>query len=485
MIKEYSADSRSSAWNVKTALFLVFLLAVFGLLRFLASLDDFYIDEIWSFYFAKQLKSPLDVFKLNHDNNHILNTLYLYFTGDGPRYLFGRPTFFVFRLLSLIAGIVSLVLVWLIASKRSRVEALIAVFLLGLSYPIVIYASEARGYSVAIMFALLAFMSTQAYIEKRKLVFIPLFWASSILSFLSHSSFIYIYGSIFVWTALIMLKKEGLAGLKNIFGYHFAPAVFTLIYYLFFLKGMVYGGGEVVTPWKEVLHTAAMFTGMPGDGFFGFAALAVLLTLSVIGLVSFWRINEGESIFYVFGVFIIPAMIVILMKPEFLYFRYFLICFPFLYLLSAHTLSLLFNRPGWGKIVLIVVLLLFSVLNSKGIWDLITLGRGHYSEAIEDMISESPDKEVLVGSDHDFRNGMIIGFYSEYFKDKRIIYLDNERRKEVTPDFLLAHNVNRNYVPPAYIFENGFRYKMAKSYEFAGVSGWRWFVYKRDLSEPM
>src|SRR5262245_41533068 len=62
-------------------------------LRFGASFDQFWLDEIWSWMMAVQLKSPLEVItRLHHDNNHHLNTLVLYLIGkNAPFYLYRLP----------------------------------------------------------------------------------------------------------------------------------------------------------------------------------------------------------------------------------------------------------------------------------------------------------------------------------------------------------------------------------------------------------
>src|SRR3954471_23230922 len=55
-----------------------------GALRLLAIFDDFWFDEIWSWEIVRQLKSPLDVLTLpqaQSDNNHPLNTLFMYLIG--------------------------------------------------------------------------------------------------------------------------------------------------------------------------------------------------------------------------------------------------------------------------------------------------------------------------------------------------------------------------------------------------------------------
>lgn len=444
-------------------------------------MGDFYIDEIWSFYFSRQLDSPLGVFSLNHDNNHILNTLYLYIVGGEPFFFGGRPSFIPHRLFSVISGVISLFLVWKIASRRGQFEAFTALILAGLSYPLVIYSSEARGYAPEIMFALASFLLVQARLSGSRVAAF-FFWVFATLAFLAHSSFIYIYAALFVWSALEEVKNNGvLTGARRLIFLHLVPVIFSAFYYLFFLKGMVYGGGEVGGAWKEVIQTALMAVGASSFGWStGMVALAALLLLSAAGLIRLRKASPGQPVFYILAIFIVPALIIAVLKPEFLYFRYFLVCFPFLYLLGAHALSGLYNMKGFGKPVFFVVMIVFCVLNIKSDFDLVKYGRGSYSEAIEYMVKETPGIEVTVAGDHDFRNKLVLGFYSGFFPGKRIAYLDKEGRDGFVPGWMLNHSVDRAYRPPEYVFDSGSRFTLKKSYGFAGVSGWSWFVYKKD-----
>ena len=457
-------------------------LALFALLRLLAAYGDFYVDEIWSFYFARQLSSPSGVFSLNHDNNHILNTLYLYFVGGKPYFLAGKPTFIPHRLLSIITGVVSVWLIWKIALRRGRAEAFTAILLAGLSYPLILYSTEARGYAPLIMFALATFALTERYIAGRGLATAPLFWGAVVLAFLSHSSYIFIYAALFIWSAAEEIKSGSMGrALKRVALIHCVPALFLAAYYLLFLKSMVYGGGEMVEPLKVVISAASMAVGLPSEGAFGYISLAAVLVLAAVGLAFLRRSAPVQSVFFLSAIFIVPALATVTLKPEFLYFRYFLVCFPFFYLLAAYALAGIYRRPGWGKPVFFAAIIVFSFFNLKATLDLIRYGRGAYSEAIAYMVRESPGLEVVVGSDHDFRNELVLGFYSGFFKEKRIRYLDKEARLDSTPDWLLAHSVDTAKKPDEYLFESGYRFTLKQSYGFAGVSGWSWFVYKKDI----
>lgn len=456
-------------------------LALFGLLRLFAAYGDFYVDEIWSFYFARQLNSPFEVFALNHDNNHILNTLYLYIVGGKPFFLAGKPTFIPHRLLSIVTGAVSVWLIWKIAAKRGRAEAFTAILLAGLSYPLILYSSEARGYAPLIMFALASFVLAERYISGRGLATAALFWGAAVLAFLSHSSYIFIYAALFIWSAAEEIKRGGaLRALRRVALLHCVPAAFLFVYYFLFLKSMVYGGGEMVEPLKVVVSAASMAVGLPSEGASGYISLGAVLVLAAGGLACL-RSAPVQSVFFLCAIFIVPALATLVLKPEFLYFRYFLVCFPFFYLLAAYALAGIYKRPLWGKPVFFAALIVFSVFNLKATVDLIRYGRGAYSEALEYMVSESPGPEVTVGSDHDFRNELVLGFYSGFFKEKRITYLDKEARLNATPDWLLAHSVDTARRPAEYLFEAGHRFTLKRSYRFAGVSGWSWFLYAKDI----
>lgn len=470
--------------DARDCLALAVLIAVFGGLRLAASLDDFYIDEIWSFFLARQMGSLTDVFKLNHDNNHILNTAYLYFIGGEPHTISGSPSFLLHRLLSVVTGTVSMWLIWKIAVKKGRVEAFTALVLAGLSFPLIVYSSEARGYGPQMMFALASFLFCREYLSGRGALYAVLLWVAAVAAFLSHSSFIYIYAGLIFWSAYVEAthRRPGQAMLRLAM-LHAVPLVFLVLYYLFFLKGMVYGGGEVGGAWKEVLVTASMALGSGSGGPYGYISLAVIFLLSAAGLLAVRKNDSGELVFFIAAIFFVPTLIVLVMKPEFLYFRYFLVCFPFFYLLAAYALSLLYAKGAWGKAAFSAALVFFIILNLWNSTDLIRKGRGGYSEALIYMAGATEGTEIVIGSDHDFRNKLVLDFYSRFIRDKAVVYLDKEARQEGAAQWMIRHSVDKAYSPPAYLFESGHRYTLARSYGFAGVSGWSWFLYKKDADD--
>jgi len=470
----------------KAALLPAAFIAAFGAVRLLASLNDFYIDEIWSFYFTLRMDSVFDAFMIDHDNNHILNTAYMYLAGGKPGWAFGRPEFIRLRLLSVLSGTVSLWLIWLIARERSRMEAFIAVALAGLSYPLVIYSSEARGYAPAILFSLLSFIITGAYLRKPRAFLLPLLWMSVAIGFLFHSSFIYVYLALGIWTLIEKAGEKGVAGaLRGNIKLHAVPLAIAAALYIFFLRGMVIGGGAEGTLWGELQMMAGMLTGLPGKGAWGPVATAAVLLLSVAGLLALRGRGKGPVAFYLSVVFITPAATLAAMKPELIYFRYFLVIFPFIYLLAAASLASLYRRPGWGRPAFMAVMAVFILLNLASLWRFAIDGRGHYYDALKYMVDNSPEEEILIGSDHDFRNKITVIFYAAYFDKRHISYVDRNKRGANPPGWMIFHSLDVNYRPKERIYDSGLAYDLKRGYRYAGVSGWSWFIYRRaDLPQP-
>ena len=73
-----------------------------------------WLDEVWSIRLAQKAGSPLGIIlnhELHHDNNHWLNTLYVYYLGPG------RP-WWTYHVLAEVTGIATVVLGYVIARRR-------------------------------------------------------------------------------------------------------------------------------------------------------------------------------------------------------------------------------------------------------------------------------------------------------------------------------------------------------------------------------
>src|SRR5207342_594187 len=108
-----------------------------------------------------------------------------------------------------------------------------------------------------------------------------------------------------------------------------------------------------------------------------------------------------------------PLALLALSYPKDFYPRYFLAAFPFFLLLAARLLCLGWSRaPRGGRALLGIVLAVYFAGNLQRDAFLLAEGRGGYSHAIAYMLQQSPQGPVLVASDHDFRNGMVLAFHA-------------------------------------------------------------------------
>jgi len=109
-LPEASGSRTRQEQTLARARWVVCILA--ALLILAAARGDLYNDELWSLRFAQLADSPADfVRRFQHDNNHVLNTFYLFLV-RGQRHLY------VFRLLSVVTGSASVALAGHLAARK-------------------------------------------------------------------------------------------------------------------------------------------------------------------------------------------------------------------------------------------------------------------------------------------------------------------------------------------------------------------------------
>ena len=82
----------------------------------------------------------------------------------------------------------------------TMVLILVGMFLVGFSYFCIHYASEARGYAYAVLFALVAYYLLDRSHALRSLAGAAAFGVAAILGLLSQLTFAYAYGALLVWS---------------------------------------------------------------------------------------------------------------------------------------------------------------------------------------------------------------------------------------------------------------------------------------------
>src|SRR5262245_56886673 len=220
------------------ALLGVFAAVLLGLaLRLPALGSEFWLDEILSWRLAREAGSPAGVFAIRHDNNHHLNTTWLTLWPDGAAVS-------CYRLHALQAGMASLAVAAWVARRWGTAEAVVTAALFACNYWLVIAATEARGYALAVLFALGAFAALGRYLEARKWPWLLAFWLACALGFLSHLSFVHAYLGFVVWSLRRFARERGRAGdeLRSLLGCHAGVIAFFAPFYLCCVRGMEVAG---------------------------------------------------------------------------------------------------------------------------------------------------------------------------------------------------------------------------------------------------
>ena len=156
--------------------------AVAGLaLRIAAAQGGLWTDEAWSVIYAAEARDAIGVFlRINHDNNHHLYSLWLQAIGMNAPPLLAR-------LPAIIAGTLCIPAAALVVARRSAWAGIVAALLFAVSPTMVNFGSEARGYSLMLLAALVMLWLATDAVEGHERRATP-WWVAlaALLGMLSH-----------------------------------------------------------------------------------------------------------------------------------------------------------------------------------------------------------------------------------------------------------------------------------------------------------
>lgn len=443
-------------------------------LRLLAARRDFWCDEIWSFAAATQAKSLSDVFANHSDNNHLLNTLWLYLLGDGDHVLLNR-------LPAVLSGALSVAVAGWMGLKRSRAEACIAMLLVGGAFFAVHYSSEARGYGPLLLFGILAFAALDRFLDAGGIVAAALFVSASLLGLAAHLTFLYAYMGLLVWSVYRVQKKEiAPERLWSIASMHALVLAGIAGFYLVWARFLEIAGGDAASPIEVVLQTCAMALGGPSLGTWMYVSATLALVFSAASLVYLYKHDRAAAVLFVTVLFVAPVFFCVVKPPPFLTPRYFLMAAFFALLLWARGLAAAWLQGGTARTLCALGLVFFLALNLFRTGETIAMGSGGYERAMALMYARSPGSEITVGSDFDARNINLVSYYARRLPtEKHFNYCNANAYPPGGVDWLLIHQLDTPEQPPSEVRDlQGNRYLYVNRFGFADLSGWPWFVYK-------
>ncbi|HME87851.1 MAG TPA: glycosyltransferase family 39 protein [Chthoniobacterales bacterium] len=455
------------------------LIVAAALIRVRAAINDLWMDEIWSIELVRELHSALGVFtQTHHDNNHYLNSLFIYFLGQ-------RGNWPGYRMLSELAGIGAIVLAWFIGARQGKWTAFFCMLLVSFSYVLILYSSEARGYAPLIFFCFACFLILHRFLEKPRWPLAVLFSVCAILGFASHLTFFIFAGASLVWFGVCLHRIK--FPIRQIASWtlacYAAPFISLLALYLVDIRYLQIGGGTPITVFDGYRMMLAWALGGPNAAQFQLFTASISIIALAIGLWGLIRKGSDDWVFYLGAIVIAPLAMAFIDRGTLHYVRYFVVALAFLLLLFGRLLGSLFQSGRTGKIACGFVCLLFVALNSWDVGTLFAYGRGHIADAINFMAQSASTQPLAFGGEQDFRIQFVLAFYwREMMAGKPADYYDHEHWPSEGPDWVIFHKESfRQPVMPGRRFTDKFGnwFELVRTFPTAPLSGVHWFLYRK------
>jgi hypothetical protein len=465
--------------------------------RVFAAHNDLWFDEVWTLQLLREhVRSFGDVFtKVKHSNNHHLCSLWMWLVGQNASAL-------VYRMPSVLASIGTIAVAGLIGLRRSRLEGCIAVILTSWSYLLIHFGTEARGYSLAIFFALLAWYALQQFEETvagggdsgRPWIWIIVFWSAAVLGFLAHLEFAICFAGLVAWALwrFASHRSKWRQAVLDLFALFTVPIVLLLAFYFVAIRGMEVGGGPKYQVMPLLIKTASYMLGGPASG--AAAGIAALLAVASIYVVLVYLMFERDDRWIFYAVLIVvPLGLIAILLPVPLSVRYFMISVAASLVLLSSGYAALLRRGVACRGIGLVLLAVFVAGNAVNIGNLLRFGRGQYLAALRFMETHSNSREVVITSDHDFRNRMLVNYYKRYLEradytryvDRATLDQENVRAKGASlgAEWLILHRFDLTEQPERVTDIYGNKYKLVSIYRYSDLSGWNWLLY-HNLNRP-
>ena len=411
---------------------LIVLLAI--LLRLRTIDNDLRIDEIWSLQLASSMHSPFDLFSLHWDNNHYLNTLWLYYAG------LSQP-FWTYRIPSFLCGIGLVIAVIWSEWKKHPITGLVLGSILAASAFLTTYSTEARGYMPMLFFGFLSYLQMQRTMNTRKTSDALAFGLLSMISFLWQLMYIHLFLALMTWYIVRFWSQKNTHTL-TIFFISMFPS--TLLLYLLAITDFVslkLGGAPASTPLHAALESASVVFGLPLHSWMAeIVGLGALVSL-IVCTESIMQKDRSKGAFYLTLFALSPIALILVLHTPFFFARYFSVSLLFAILLLG---TRLIGGARHSNLIIrgccITILCAFIISNLLAQKNLTTFVRG-YTDSLMFLTSHATKQTITIGSSGDFRTKLLLWFYVPYLEtDKKIVYLDRTSRRMNTPDYWFIDN---------------------------------------------
>jgi hypothetical protein len=440
-------------------------------LRLLGARGDLWHDEIWSITLLSPLTSIDQIFwRINHDNNHFLNSMYQYVVGPDAAPLVQRG-------LSITLGACTIVAA--AAISRGRCALIASALLFAVSYPMVHYGSEARGYAGLVLFTLVAVALLERWFDKRGAYSVALAVAV-LLGFLSHLTMTETVVVLTVWTAWLSWRRSrSLIVVNREVVQAFLPAFLAVLplaaaivvgarlfsfqiggFSSFSLEQFAVGYGGLIR----------YLFGLP-DWIGGWTCIAVVCVLvSAYAGVS----RDRRASLYAIGIVGLPALMAVAHVPNVEFPRYFLVSGTLLLLWAGEMIGRGFDTGGTRRLCAVGILMLVVGGNVALLARFYEHGRGSYSDMVDEMTNSGA---ATYATNADFRTGMVVDYFAAR-KDRQASLVPQDKICAGRAEWLILEGDPQKQ-PEHVGFDCALAYQRAGASTFWGLSGLGWTLYSR------
>jgi hypothetical protein len=469
------SPSRRGAQNQisvsNTSLLLLLALVVLAAIpRIVATHNDLWLDEIVSVQKVRTLASPWEIFtSIHRDNNHHLNSLYLYLVRNTSY----DPTF---RYFSVLCGVLTVLAGYWTVFPRGKRTALLFATLLACSYPLIHFSSEARGYSAMILGSVVALGSALRWMEKPSIAMELLYGVAISFALLSHLTVCLVWGSLAVGMLLsALIQNNRRTGLLRLTAMNLLPLTVLLFLYFEDLRHMQALSGPSMSLVHGLSRMTALSVGWPLKDDISAIAISVLLLVLIIREV--WRRRSNGDSLVLLLVMLTPIGCALTLRSSFFVPRYFLFTVPFLYFGLALLLDNL-SAVRFGKFIVPVLIAFFLIGQSFLYANFLKVGRGQITTALRVLkAAETPNPTVSITSNQDFRGSVECRYFQDGVPGKKILYLVSSELGNITPDWFVIHREGYQPPGPPQFVLLGTTWYRAGYFGASELSGQAWTVY--------
>ncbi|MCB0332179.1 MAG: hypothetical protein KDD55_01700, partial [Bdellovibrionales bacterium] len=421
---------------------------------------------------VSNLSSPLALLQNFSDNNHLLNSLQMFYLFPGPDW--------AYHILPTATSILSLSALWYLLKEKEPAVQITTVALFALSFPLIVHTTEARGYS----FLLLALLSSLIFFQSQKKGSAFGFWLSSVFGILSHYSFLTLTISYLVTDTVLSAKKAGKT-LPLLLVFHLPVLCFCALLYLLHLQYLTPGTGPLTSHFEVLANTLSVsFGGIELDsrtpllGALTLSYSVAIAFLLLFGIRDTFKKGSSLGIFFLLSIVIVPAATIMLWQPRVLFPRYFLVSIACSYLLLGSYLPTLVRRGAPGKtFALLFGFILFSGFLFQDSRFLL-YARGEYDIA-RDILKDPSSGIARIDSDHPYRFLTVFKHNCNSSCQKRFLSEEASSVSAQSNWFVLQDHHTFSEFPPT-LAQDERLYQLYRTYRHAGLSGFTWGLYRNN-----